>query len=442
MRLAISFLLFVLQFTSSAQTLSNFGNNQHDSTVNAVVNDAAIFNGKLYLGGSFALINGVAVNSLCSYDGTTTAQIGALNANVLDLEIFNNKLFVAYTGVTSGVAFWNDTALQYTAFSGLTDSYVFALQAHNGSLYVSGCFKVNNQYYVLAQYDGTSWSYHGTCTISKAGALDMAIFNNDILLGGAFDTVNGISFGKSIIRFDGSSFLSYSSPLGICTSLLIEGNSVIEGLRKQPANLSPFANSNGTSFSYLSDTIFAEADAGRVFQTSGLHFYAAAKQRDNIMGESFAAGVLYLKQGQNYVPLTDSIYGTETPYLIKELPEDILRGVIKFQNQWIVYGAFKSTSALAIYPQNILAVIGSVLGEEETALAKPATLYPNPTKGFLFFEDVSSNESYTILNLQGETLKTGKLTSTLNTSNLPAGVYIFLREGKHPAWRQCFIKLD
>jgi len=125
-----------------------------------------------------------------------------------------------------------------------------------------------------------------------------------------------------------------------------------------------------------------------------------------------------------------------------DFPRDLIRGVVFYNNQYIIYGGFKSTSAYAQQPYNLLAVIGSVLGEEENIAAQNVALFPNPTRDFLTFKDFDDTERYTIYNVQGVTVKTGPLSAQINISNLPTGIYVFQREGKDSVSRQRFLKSD
>ncbi len=431
-----------LQFSVVAQILTSFGNNQHDSADITTVYDAEIYNGNLYLGGEFYLINGVAVKAICKYDGTTTIPITTSIGSVYDMEIFKNKLYIAYRGPAAGVAFWNDTILQYTSLSGLTgNSAIHSLKAHNGNLYATGSFEVNNQYYILAKYDGANWTYHGTSSFIKSTGVSIAVYYNDILLSGGFDTINNTYFASSILRFDGTNFHSFNSAYSLGTSLIVDGNSVVEGLRKRSTDPSPFVHTNGTNYSFLTDTIFTNAIAGRVFSTNGLEFYSSVDNRITSGQVPTSSAFLYLKVGQNFTPLCDSLFGVAQPWITITLPENLIRGVVFYNGQWILYGGFKSTSAFATYPQNMLAVIvGSLNVTEETSDKSTFFVYPNPVQNFLMLSGEIKNTPFLIYNAQGSIVLKGFTGSKINVSTLQKGFYIFELQQENNVTQKPFIK--
>ena len=60
----------------------------------ANVNKILSYNGNLYVGGSFEAIGGQIIRSLAMWDGTTFTQVGNFNVPIVDLIVFNNKLYI------------------------------------------------------------------------------------------------------------------------------------------------------------------------------------------------------------------------------------------------------------------------------------------------------------------------------------------------------------
>ncbi len=161
------------------------------------VNDVEVYNGKLYAGGAFdyadsveawniAVWDGNAWNGLCSSGGsygTDRLDGNHSGAEILDMEVFNNKLYITgqfelVCGSNCYLAYWDDTTWHGT-------SYAFGdgkrLVACNGLLYI--------------MHLGGPWinSFDGTNTITPvdstfdSGLNDIECFQNTVYLSGAFD---------------------------------------------------------------------------------------------------------------------------------------------------------------------------------------------------------------------------------------------------------------
>ena len=71
----------------------------------ANVNKILSYNGNLYVGGSFEAIGGQIIRSLAMWDGTTFTQVGNFNVPIVDLIVFNNKLYIqAQADIVNGWA--------------------------------------------------------------------------------------------------------------------------------------------------------------------------------------------------------------------------------------------------------------------------------------------------------------------------------------------------
>ena len=93
-----------------------------------------------------------------------------------------------------------------------THPSVWALQEYNNELYVGGDFESINGIIVngIAKYDGAAWQSLGTGLGGNFGNFQteaFAVLNNELFVGGLFDSINGIP-AKNIARWNGTSWNS------------------------------------------------------------------------------------------------------------------------------------------------------------------------------------------------------------------------------------------
>lgn len=143
--------------------------------------------GRVYFGGDFTTVNGVTVNRVCYWDGTTmVAMDGGVGVNnVRSISVApNGDVWVAGdftavgTGVaaTKGLARWNVGAGTWTAFNESTASFTailsVAISAAN-VVYIAGLFTdwegdVGSDYIALSSDNGVNWSALGTSPFTSA----------------------------------------------------------------------------------------------------------------------------------------------------------------------------------------------------------------------------------------------------------------------------------
>jgi len=126
---------------------------------------------RLYVGGEFSHINGIAANNIAAWDG-----------------------------------------VQWSAVGGGCDAPVHAFTIYNSSLIVGGAFLSPGRR--IAAWNGSSWAPVadiGPATADPDLAVRaMAVFQNQLYVGGRFCCVNGTGVLENCARFDGS--LWYSAP--------------------------------------------------------------------------------------------------------------------------------------------------------------------------------------------------------------------------------------
>lgn len=159
--------------------LECFGSLYIDYTHPPYVFALKVYNGELYVGGSFAKAGGNTAYSLARWNGSAWIWI---------------------YGVT---------------ISDFARGSVSALEVYNGDLIVGGSFlkaggnSANN----IARFNGTSWSQMGSGVTEGSyytAVYALAVYNNELIVGGHFSKAGGIS-ANEIARWNGSSWLPFGN---------------------------------------------------------------------------------------------------------------------------------------------------------------------------------------------------------------------------------------
>jgi len=201
----------LFQWNGSAWVEMNLSGNPY-----VIITDMEIYQGELYVGGSFETAGGFSANGVAKWNGSAWSTLGSgLDQNgLMDvMEVFDNELYIggifsSLNGVNAGsFAKWNGT----TAFAVGTGvpvisvgfpNRVSALQGIGTNLYVGGYFN---------EIDGVSASniaqYSGGSFLPMANGVnnsvfEMANYNGDLIVGGAFTTA-GAATVNYIAKWDG-----------------------------------------------------------------------------------------------------------------------------------------------------------------------------------------------------------------------------------------------
>ena len=224
--------------------------------------------GRVYFGGAFTTANGVTVNRIGYWNGSTFVAMDAGTNNIVNAIAIapNGDVWVggSFTTVGSGAAAckglarWNLSAGTWTAFNPSTASFnsVNALAIDvNGLVYIGGSFTDWNGAAAgdfLVSYDGST--YGNTPTLNNTVyALAVGIDGTTIYAGGDFTTTP-----TRIGSWNGSTWTTLGSGAdGRVSSLAVDaaGNLYVGGLFTSTPVSSEIAKWNGSAWSALGSGI-------------------------------------------------------------------------------------------------------------------------------------------------------------------------------------------
>lgn len=209
--------------------------------IDYIANAATTWNGRMVIGGGFAIAGGLTVSNIVSWDptsgvGGSWVPLGAgsnagVNGVVNDLAVTPSGDLVAvgkFTGaagvLVNRVAKWDGN--NWSAFGdGLNGECEHVAVLPNGTVVVAGSFTASGSVSLerLAAWDGTSWQQVGPTLTGTIEDL-VATPSNEIVVGGILSAGSPAVAG-SVLSWDGNAFadlggaqLSYCTALGIGSS--------------------------------------------------------------------------------------------------------------------------------------------------------------------------------------------------------------------------------
>ena len=193
--------------------------------------------GNIYAVGNFPIINGVTVNGIAKYNGTTWSALGSGAANVTSdypfaVKVIGTNVYVGgnMTNVggflCSGFAKWNGTSWSIPNTAGY---------AIGGSVYMTN---INNDLYIAANssfqngpWQNAVFKYNGSAFTRLGNYFDAPVnditnYNNTIYIGGTFTTCGSTPINK-VGKWDGISWTNEGADLNMEVSA-VEVNSFCE----------------------------------------------------------------------------------------------------------------------------------------------------------------------------------------------------------------------
>ena len=216
------------QFTGAIPVTSNIG----------VVK---FFNNQLYFGGDFFNVNGISVNRIASWDGTSWHDVGGgiwdpMPCFITDMAVYKGKLIVVGNFIKAGsinanyIASWDGTKWDSLG-GGLNDNPTcLCVDTTHDLLYVGGYFTQADTLsaHGLAMWDGTNWSVPFRQCITPYPK-SISIFNNKLYVGGEA-TSNPPSAQDTIFScWDGTKWKKIIGPNGDINALSVYKSNLYVG---------------------------------------------------------------------------------------------------------------------------------------------------------------------------------------------------------------------
>lgn len=163
-----------------------------------------VFNGELYVGGSFVSANGTTVNNIAKWNGSTWSAIGSgTNGEVNAFTVYNGELYVGGAFTSAGGITVNGLAKisgnSFSAVGGGTNGTVNGLTAIGPFLYATGAFSTAGTVSAqnIAKWNGVVWdnvglglNFDGYC---------LTPHTSELYIGGFF-SVAGTVFANNVCK--------------------------------------------------------------------------------------------------------------------------------------------------------------------------------------------------------------------------------------------------
>ena len=203
-----------------------------------VLGDSVIWVGEIatYSGNLIAAINYTNSSCIASWDGNTWAVLGTTNRKVASLEVYDGKLYVGgdfsrIAGIaTIGIGVWDGTS--WSAVGGGANGTVACLGRYDGKLFAGGPFNMVGGIWAphIAQWNGTAWSPLGSGLNELAHT--MVEYDGKLIVGGFFTSAGGAPANR-VAAWDGAAWSPLESGIGdgsVLTCIAYKGKVYVHGL--------------------------------------------------------------------------------------------------------------------------------------------------------------------------------------------------------------------
>ncbi len=230
--------LVVGDYLSNITFLDSAGNIINTFSADGFLNSIVTYKNELYVGGGFDEVNGVPAVGIARYNGVNWESVDSGMQNCCGngenwaLYVWNNKLYAggsyyqAGDSLANNIASWNDTMwspLGSGTSTGGTgkynDGYIYSIGSYNNELYIGGQFDsaggISSKW--IARWNGAQWDSVGLGVNGPIYAF--MSFNNNLYLSGTFDTVGSI-IKTRVAKWNDTIFSSVDSGInGTCFTI-------------------------------------------------------------------------------------------------------------------------------------------------------------------------------------------------------------------------------
>jgi hypothetical protein len=177
----------------------------------------------VYIAGEFTSVDGIAVNYIAEWNGTSWQAMGnGINGYgenlIADAGLIYEvgKFTTAGTVAAQNVAVWDGSA--WAALGAGVPDYPYASCFYNGDLYVGG----GGSGAYVCKWDGTSWTT--VVTASGGWVYALASYGGKLIIGGDFSGLGGVSANAELCTWDGTTLALLGGGLdGSVSALVVDG---------------------------------------------------------------------------------------------------------------------------------------------------------------------------------------------------------------------------
>ncbi|MBI3509521.1 MAG: T9SS type A sorting domain-containing protein [Bacteroidetes bacterium] len=193
---------------------------------NSAVDDIIIYNNELYISGVFNMVGNTPANEIAKWNGTSWQDVGNnynFNGYVSEMIFYNGNLYIAGFfddpfGNTCHIAEWNGSNWQFMT-SALQGSVadVWDMEVYNNELFVSGLFYSSdgNPANSIMRWNDTTWNAVGGSV--QIGSLNpfpvvkkMCVHNGKLFCAGNFEKIGGVP-AMGLASWDGDNWCGFNT---------------------------------------------------------------------------------------------------------------------------------------------------------------------------------------------------------------------------------------
>ncbi len=214
---------FIARYNYRTKTWSAF--NETQAPNNNIISVCQWGTDTLIAGGSQTAFTGIArTNGIGRFDGTSWSSIDSgFNGQVVYVTNIDDTLYAGGSYTQSGNTTINRMAKitkggQWQGFGTGMGGEVYAIIKYKNEIYAGGSFVTANDVTCngFAKWNGTTFVPYGTGLKTSAGGTGyifcFAIYNNELYMGGSFDSVSGIKC-SNLAKFDGTTFTAVGTSI-------------------------------------------------------------------------------------------------------------------------------------------------------------------------------------------------------------------------------------
>ena len=344
--------------------------------VNGTVHAMVYFNGDLVVGGDFTDAGGVAVNNVARWDGSQWHAMGNLSSQVNALAVFNGDLYAGGEFISPS----------------LSDPFAY-----------------------FAEWNGIVWS--GASSSPLGVVHDLQVVGSDLILGGDFASILGVSGTENIAAYNGVTFTDLDNGLPLPVYALTDLNGVLYAGGE-------YTDTTDTmGLVVLENNSWESAANIYVHQTQTFVVYDLAVRNNQLLvGGDFRVSLglthgddLMLIDSGMPIPLVGS-FNTGVVHNVNVMPgstQSIFMG-----------GDFESRGGVTVNNVATVDILTSV--EEPLNAAVKVEVFPNPTAGEVTVQSELALERLQLTNLEGKAvvvMENPQSNASLDLSTMAPGVY-------------------